>query len=451
MQYRSKQQVVCSRSKGYRHKRSPIFPICSIFAALTVGYFLVLGLSSLSFEGKPQFSPAVLDDAVAANLNLPAVGLVAPEKIPLDRELPIVSLEFGVGGKPVVDVAHLDAQSSGRYAAQTPSGDIVYFTPDPALQSKAEQILKTHRVPWGAIVAVDPSSGKILALASYSEAEPNGEPVALRSTFPAASLFKVVTAAAALEKTNLRPNDKVSYRGGTYTLNNSNYLPDERRDSLSMSFRSALGKSCNPVFARIGLKSLSPADLLSYAEGFGFNAPLAVNFTLPESRFILPQNDLQQARTAAGFGPVTISPLHAALVAAAIANGGVMMRPRYIDEVRGLDGAIVYRSESEPLKRVILSSTADELMDMLRETVEAGTAKRVFGRAQPFLRSVPIAAKTGTLSGEDPKGRYLWLIAAAPAAQPEIAVAALVIDPGNARINGAGLGKEFLEHYFANP
>ena len=64
---------------------------------------------------------------------------------------------------------------------------------------------------------------------------------------------------------------------------------------------------------------------------------------------------------------------------------------------------------------------------------------------------MPIAAKTGTLSGEDPKGRYLWLVAAAPATQPEIAIATLVIDPGNARINGAGLGKEFLEQYFANP
>lgn len=408
-------------------------------------------LSTLSFESKPEFSPVVLQDAVAANLTLPSVTLEAPQKIPLEQELPVVSLSYGVGGKPLVDVANLDAQSSGRYAAQTTTGDIVYFTPEPDLQAKAEQILKRHHVPWGAIVAVDPSSGKILALASHSEVEPNGDPVALRSTFPAASLFKVVTAAAALEKSSLRPNDQVAYRGGTYTLNNSNYLPDQRRDSLHMSFRSALGKSCNPVFARIGLQSLSPADLLSYAEGFGFNAPLAVNFTLPESRFVLPENDLQQARTAAGFGPVTISPLHAALVAAAIANDGIMMRPRYIDEVRGLDGAMVYRSKSEPLKRVILSSTAEELMDMLRETVETGTARRVFGRAQPYLRSVPIAAKTGTLSGEDPKGRYLWLIAAAPAAQPEIAVAALVIDPGNARINGAGLGKEFLEHYFANP
>ena len=142
MQYRSKQQVVCSKSKGYRHKRSPVLPICLLLAVSTLGYFLVSGISSLSFESKPEFSPVVLQDAVAANLTLPSVVLEAPQKIPLEHELPIVSLNYGVGGKPVVDVAHLDAQSSGRYAAQTSTGDIVYFTPEPDLQAKAEQILK---------------------------------------------------------------------------------------------------------------------------------------------------------------------------------------------------------------------------------------------------------------------------------------------------------------------
>ena len=88
-----------------------------------------------------------------------------------------------------------------------------------------------------------------------------------------------------------------------------------------------------------------------------------------------------------------------------------------------------------------------ELLKMMAMTVSDGTARRQFRRSR-ILRKMDIAAKTGTLSGTSPKGRYYWFVAAAPVDDPEIAIATLVIDPGGARINGSGLGRQFMERYF---
>ena len=356
-----------------------------------------------------------------------------------------------------LDVPKLDSMNSTVIdsilsgSAYDQFGDTVRFTIDPALQAKATEILQKSSVPYGAIVALDPRTGRVLALASHSSAEKGPSNFVTRGGFPAASLFKLITAAAAIENSGLGSTDLIKFRGGTYALGKGNYLPDARRDKRFMSFAEALGKSCNPVFARVGVNNLSSNILSRYAENFGFNAALPFEAPVERSEFHNPADTYEIARTAAGFTGANISPLHAAVIASTIANHGRMMRPYIIDRVINDKGEIKYLAQASVLKNVILDATSRELLEMMTATVETGTARRHFAKLRKgLLRNIDIAAKTGTLRGDSPKGIYHWFVAAAPVDNPTIALAALVIDPGNARINGSGVGRQLLEFYFGS-
>ena len=337
----------------------------------------------------------------------------------------------------------------GRAVRENTRGRTAILGIDPVLQSYAEGLLSEYRVPYGAIVAIDPKTGRVLTMASHSQVKPKGEHLAIKGGFPAASLIKVVTAAAAVEGAGLNGASQIPYRGGQYTLNRYNYKPNRKRDRRKMTLANAVGKSCNPAMARVALRFLTPKLLAKYAYQFGFNQQLAFDAPLAVSEFSEPETDFAFARAAAGFQNATISPLHAALIAGAMANDGRMMRPYLIDRVVNSSGATEFLTAPSALGQVVKPSTAQEVMKMMSASVESGTARKQFRRrGNATLRSMDLAAKTGTLSGKNPKGRYYWLIAAAPLENPEVAVAALVIDPGGARINGTALGRKYLERYF---
>jgi cell division protein FtsI/penicillin-binding protein 2 len=324
------------------------------------------------------------------------------------------------------------------------------LTINPSMQRFSQGLLRRSRVPWGAIVALEPDTGRVLVLAGYSEREKEqGGRLTVRSGFPAASLFKVVTASAAVEKSGLSGSTPVFFRGGNYTLNKYNYAPNSRLDRRKMDLASALGKSCNPVFGRVGLNVLSSAELSRFAQGFGFNQMIPFEIPVEMSKFTAPENDFEVARTAAGFGPAYVSPLHSALLAATVANGGTMMRPQLVSEVVDSRGRVIYQAQPQVLRHVLLETTADSVLEMMETTVSQGTARRYFSRWQKSdLGNIRVAAKTGTLRGPDPEGVYHWFIAAAPLRQPEIAVSCLVIDPGTARVGATALCREMMEQYF---
>lgn len=360
-------------------------------------------------------------------------------------------LAYSPSGRPKlagpISVRHMD--NAGFYALDR-SGKRLYFTLDPDLQLKAEALLQRYAVPWGAIVLMEPQSGRVLALASYSSREPEGESVATRASFPAASLFKLITAAAAVEKAGMLGSNVIRFRGGNHDrITPGNFLPNNRKDRRSMSLTEALGKSCNPVFARVGTNYLSKAAIEHYATNFGFNTNLPFDIPLGTSQFFLQDDDYELARTSAGFGEVTMSPLHAALMTATIANRGQMMRPYLIDKVVSANGKIEYRSVPTLLRSPISQLTAGKLLEMMKATAETGTARRHFSQwRRSEFRDIDVAAKTGTLRGLDPEGIYHWFVATAPTKNPQIALAAMVIDPGGVRVKASGLGREMLEYFF---
>jgi peptidoglycan glycosyltransferase len=333
-----------------------------------------------------------------------------------------------------------------RYASLTKKNNFVFYTLDPDLQEYVSKLVAQAQASHVAVVAMNPSNGAILAIAGKSSSI---EDVEYHAGFPAASLFKVVTAAAAVEHAGIEPHSLIPFRGGTYTLNQANYYPDARKDRRLMSVGEAMGRSCNPVFGHIGVKYLNGQILSRYARQFGFNRPLEFEAPLPESSAWIPQDDLYElSRTSAGFGEVRVSPIHAATLMSGIANGGVLPRPQIIDTVVSPDGSVIHKQKSETLQRIVQASTAQSLMEMMRNTTTVGTSRREFMRGStPTLGTIDVAGKTGTLTGDNPPGLNNWFIGAAPISAPQITVAVITVDPQRAS-KASHLGRLVLQKYF---
>lgn len=348
---------------------------------------------------------------------------------------------------PQNGVPHFDKTLEGRYVEDRETYRFSY-TVDPALQARVNEVFNNYRPPFGVFVALDPKTGKILALADFSRKNPNGQGVWQRATYPAASVFKLVTAAGALEKGVLDYDSPVFFRGNQYRLAPRKLTESSKRDRR-ISFDEALGKSNNVVFGRVASKLVGPQTLRHYSEAFGFNHPIRFDFPVEASKAIIPEAAYDLARCGSGFGEVTLNPIHAAMIAASIANQGMMMRPYIIEEVSDRDGERLYQAKIELLAQPISAKTAQDLTRMMLRTVEDGTASRTFNRyGKSLLKKMSICGKTGSLSGDNPPGLYDWFVGFAPADHPRIAFSAMVINNDRWRIKGAFVVQEALKEFF---
>lgn len=325
----------------------------------------------------------------------------------------------------------------------------VVYTMDPVLQERMEALFAKYRVPYGAFVAVSPKTGKVLAMVEYSEEEKGSQHLALRATYPAASIFKLITAAAALEKKKVEPDTVIRFSGGLYTLTPRNWVDNPRRDKNKITLADAMGKSCNVAFAKVALRWLNSDELLSYAERFGFNQPVDFEFPVQISQAHLENNQASIARTAAGFGNVNLSPLHAAMIATTIANDGKMVAPRIIEKIL-LNEREIYHFIPREIADCITPDTAIKLKSMMTKTVENGTSRHAFytRRGKAYLKDITVGGKTGSLEGDDPQGDYSWFVGMAPLDNPEIAIAALVINRPVWQIKAPFVAREALLTYF---
>lgn len=327
-------------------------------------------------------------------------------------------------------------------------GHRLLYTVDPALQNRVQDVFQKHRPPYGVFVAIEPQSGKILALTEYARVRSEAGGIWQRATYPAASVFKLVTAAGALEKGLLNYDSPVLFRGNLYRLAPQKLNESTRRDQRTQ-FDEALGKSNNVVFGRVASNLLGAQALKEYSEAFGFNHPIQFDFPVDMSRASIPEHSYELARCGAGFGEVTLNPLHAALIAATIANQGRMMKPYLIDWVQDPRGGKVYEASQEFLGQPISAKTSQDLTRMMLRTVEDGTASKIFHRyGRSLLKKMAVSGKTGSLSGLNPPGQYDWFVGFAPADQPQIAFAAMIINHDRWRVRGAFVAQEALKTFF---
>jgi cell division protein FtsI/penicillin-binding protein 2 len=287
---------------------------------------------------------------------------------------------------------------------------------------------------------MEPDTGRVVALAEHSQAEPGRRGLPARAFAPAASIFKIVTAAALLEQ-GVVPDAEVCYHGGRHRLQPRLLADDPRRDHRCATLASAFGRSTNVVFAKLADRGLTADALRAEAGRFLFNSALPVPAEVEISRAEISGSEFELASTAAGFGPVRLSTLHGAVLASIVANRGVLVPPVVVDGA-GAPGA------SDPI-RIVDEGVGEALAEMMRRTVTDGTARRAFRRPPPSLRGVEIAGKTGSLADRDPYRDYSWFVGFAPADRPRVAVAVMVANGRLWRVRAPAVAREALDAYFS--
>lgn len=332
-------------------------------------------------------------------------------------------------------LAHAHPGPDGRYWSER-DGKPVPLSIDAKLQQKIEALLKSYAPPYAAVAAIEPATGKVLALAQYSRS--GVKQLGLRAVYPAASVFKVVTAAALLEK-GVDPQKQVCFHGGKHRIQ-PKLLENSTRDRTCYDMGEAMAKSANVVFAKLAHQNLTPELLRAEAGKFGFNRAMDFDQPVEKSAANIPDTDFEFATTAAGFGQVFLSPLHGALLAATVGNGGTMPAPTLLAD------AAVGRGRA-----VLEPKVAARIAEMMGETVSVGTARRAFReRGRPVLRGIEVAGKTGSLDDRKPFHDYTWFVGFAPKDHPTIAVAAVVVNDLIWRVRAPYIARETLRYYLAD-
>ena len=336
---------------------------------------------------------------------------------------------------------------SDQLLGGTQQGNTVVTTINDQLQKAAAQALGTHK---GAVVALDPTTGAILAMVSspsydpstISSHDPNadaaawkalqadpGKPMLNRSTsqtYPPGSTFKVITAAAALEN-GLGVNTSYAPAGQFLPAQTTSPIKNFGNEVCGGNMTEALTQSCNVYFARLATQ-LPAGALAKTARDFGFGEAPPLDIGDVASR--LPTDaDLKSpayvAQSAIGQYNVAATPLQMALVAAGIANQGKIMTPRLVKEVRDPQGNVIRSIPPALWKTAVSPDVAATLTSLMEGVVDSGT-----GTAAQ-IPGVRVAGKTGTAQNATGQAPHAWFISFAPADAPKIAVAVLIENGGN--------------------
>lgn len=328
---------------------------------------------------------------------------------------------------------------------------VIQYAFDPKLQESMEDLFQAYKPDYGAFVAMDASTGQILSMVSYSIRGNELGNLALRATFPSASVFKVVTAAAAISERNFSPETVISFNGSNHTLYRNNVLGGRvTRWTRSMTLKTAFAKSVNTVFGKIGALTMGPSELRNYADRFGFNHRITADFPVEEGRAPVPDDPWERAETASGYTREnTMSPLQGALIAATVANDGVMMEPFVVKSVYTVDGNELYSAKPKVLNQAVSVKTAEEIRELMKETVARGTSHKSFrGFFMRDFAHLEVGGKTGSLTGDDPVGKYDWFVGFAKDGQRRIAFSSLTIHEKFWRVKSSYLVRKAIETYF---
>jgi peptidoglycan glycosyltransferase len=354
-------------------------------------------------------------------------------------------------------------QLNAIITGQNPKGAAVELTIDPVVQKAAFDALGDQK---GAVVAIDPKTGAILAMVSKPTYDPTGlathDSAAFKETYdallsdaddplinrtisgdlnPPGSTFKLVVATTALEN-GLTPDDAFP-NPGTLTLPQSSAVITNAEGGAcgggaTATIATALRLSCNIPFAQLGLQ-LGYSKISEQAREFGFgdenlNIPMAVE----PSVYPPTESDAEQMLSSFGQASDRVSPLQMAMVSAAIANGGQLMKPTLIETISAPDLTVVTPFSPEVYSTPMSAETSATMTGLMVSAVAngAGTNARING--------IDVAGKTGTAENADGEPYTLWFTGFAPANDPRVAVAVVVE-------NGGGLGQSGFGNLVAAP
>lgn len=319
----------------------------------------------------------------------------------------------------LVEYVDLENHHTGGVAGGPVGLYRVEYALDAELNRRVFQLLRGAQVKQGHVIVLDPATGRVLA---YASTDPENFP-ATRS-YPAASIIKVITAAAVIERDPRASSRLCRFEGSPYHLDPFQVYPP--RDGKVISFPKALATSNNQCFAQLAVNALGRTVMLDVIGRFGFlEAPAPGHAPGSASA---GRSDYDLGRLGCGLAGCNITPLHAAKLAATLASGE-SIEPWWIARVLDSSGRELSLPRRPAPRRVMSAASAAELREMMVATTTEGTARQAFRDRQgrPRLGSIRVAGKTGNLSGTNPTGRYEWFIGAAPAEAPTIAVAVVQV------------------------
>ncbi|MDP9831394.1 peptidoglycan D,D-transpeptidase FtsI family protein [Trueperella abortisuis] len=345
-----------------------------------------------------------------------------------------------------------------------PEGGAVSLTIDPAAQQAAWDALGDRQ---GAVVAIEPSTGKILALVSKPSFDPNtiashnreeasaawdtlnadpAKPLLNRAIggdlYAPGSVFKLITAAAMIENglsadSDVEAPHTYSPPGTSHEI----YNPLRRQcgdGSGTVPLRVAFTESCNTAFA-IGGLNLGAQKMRATAEAFGFGQDLQIPLTVRPSEFPDPQDDAALAMDSFGQRDVLVSPLQMAMVAAAIANDGTLMRPYLVDKTFTADLGVLSTTSPTVFSTPISTRTAEQMRSMMIDVVNKGIG------SYAALNYVQVAGKTGSAEVANGVEPHAWFAGFDATDNPKVAVAALVINGGDGGSNAGPVARAVID------
>src|SRR6059036_619342 len=342
------------------------------------------------------------------------------------------SLLAGRPGSAVVlkDRAGREYESPARVIAQPVAGHDVVLTLDAELQEIGQRALddalRRMDADGGDVVMLDPATGEVLAIASRQR-DGTARPSAFIDTFEPGSVAKIFAAAALLSLKRVRPGEHVSGEDGTYRLPGRTITDEDPQPTLTLA--DAIRVSSNIAIVKFAAR-LTPAEQYGMLRDFGFGALTGIEFPGEAAGKLRPPSEWTRpsaASLAIGY-ELSVTPIQVAAAYAALANGGLLLQPTLIREVRSPEGPLLYRHEPEPVRRAVSPEIAAALRDLLRGVVERGTG------SEAALTNFPVAAKTGTVrrvvNGHYAPGQYTASFAALfPADKPQLVLVVKIDNP----------------------
>lgn len=337
-------------------------------------------------------------------------------------------------------------------------GNNLCLTIDHELQKLGDELLGERN---GAVVAMNPKTGEILALVSKPDFDTNEKsltkswksmvesqqspflPRATQGLYAPGSTYKIVTSALVIENglESLKFNDK-----GAVTIDGKEISNFGRKAYGELDLQKALAVSSNVVFAQLGVQ-LGQDKLVAMSNKLGFGAD--INFDIPVSKSLFPYQKMQKndmAATAMGQGKILISPLHMAMITSGIANNGIIMKPFLVSSIVSSAGKEIKGSKPNEFKQIMEPGVASRVKTMMKEVVDSGTGKKA------AIKGINVAGKTGTaeneLTHEKKNKEHAWFVGFAPAENPQIAVAVILEYSGSTGGTiAAPIAKEIMAKY----
>jgi peptidoglycan glycosyltransferase len=455
-----------------------------MIVALLLNATYVQVIKADSLRDDPRNSRVLLDEYSRQRGQISASGTVLATSIATDdrykylRTYPtdpvafapvtgFYSMNYGSTGLERAEDSVLNGSDSHLFgrrlidliSGRDPRGGNVVTTINPIMQKVAYDQL-TSKGYSGSVVAIEPSTGRILTMVSTPGYDPSQLAVhdgakatqaweslsadpkqpmldrAVSQTYPPGSTFKVVVAAAALSN-GIKPEDQftaapnITLPGTSTTLENYNGTPCGGGPTASL--HDAFAMSCNTAFAEIGMK-VGAAKLKDEAAAFGIGQHSGIPIQWADSTVGTIPDNAALAQSSIGQRDVALTPLDDAVIAATVANGGVRMEPHLVDQLQGPDLSELSKTKPVSVGQAVSAPVASALTNLM-----IASEQHTSGGTDP--RPYQIASKTGTAEhGSDPRNTppHAWYIAFAPAQNPKIAVAVIVENGGDRALAATG-------------